>query len=76
MGFGFLDVGDLDDNADFYDEVHPKPRVLTAWATRLAGALQPLLEPQGPPETEPLNGHKYISSMPAKALPGTTDDNR
>jgi hypothetical protein len=75
-GFGFLDMGDLDDNADFYDEVHPKPRVLTAWATRLAGPCSLCWNPRDRPETEPLNGNKYISSMPARALPGTTDDNR
>jgi hypothetical protein len=42
-GFAFLDLGELDGDADFYDEVHPKPRVTSAWAERLAAVLPPLL---------------------------------
>jgi hypothetical protein len=42
-GFSFLDLGELDGEADFYDEVHPKPRVTSAWSERLAAVLPPLL---------------------------------
>jgi|HubBroStandDraft_6_1064221.scaffolds.fasta_scaffold21099_4 hypothetical protein len=42
-GFAFLDLGELDGDSDFYDEVHPKPRVTSAWAERLAAVLPPLL---------------------------------
>jgi hypothetical protein len=42
-GFAFLDLGELDGDADFYDEVHPKPRVTAAWAERLAPVLSLLL---------------------------------
>ncbi len=42
-GFAFLDLGELDGDANFYDEVHPKPRVTAAWAERLAPVLSPLL---------------------------------
>jgi len=46
-GFVFLDMTDLDSDADFYDEVHPRPRVTVSWARRLAGALSSLLSPNG-----------------------------
>lgn len=44
-GFVFVDMSDLDSDADFYDEVHPRPRVTISWARRLAAALSPLLSP-------------------------------
>jgi hypothetical protein len=52
-GFSFLDMGDLDNNEDFYDEVHPKPRVIPVWANRLAGALSPLLRSNPPALNRP-----------------------
>lgn len=42
-GFSFVDMSDMDDDDDFYDEVHPRPRVTFEWAKRLAAALSPLL---------------------------------
>jgi hypothetical protein len=44
-GFSFLDMTDMDSDADFYDEVHPRPRVTIAWSRRLAAAISPLLSP-------------------------------
>jgi hypothetical protein len=44
-GFVSLDMSDLDSDADFYDEVHPRPRVTRSWARRLAAALSPLVSP-------------------------------
>jgi hypothetical protein len=35
-----LPMSDADDEAEFSDEVHPKPRVTQRWAQRLAAALQ------------------------------------
>lgn len=67
-GFAYLDMGDLDDNADFYDEVHPKPRIIEGWSKRLADALSPLLEPQSP-KTQPLNEPPHISSVQGGILP-------
>ena len=65
-GFGFLDMDHLDNDADFYDEVHPKPRAAATWADRLAAALSPLLQSPtapAPPETLPLDRRPYISSL-------------
>jgi hypothetical protein len=44
-GFVFLDMTEMDSDADFYDEVHPRPRVTISWARRLATALTHLLSP-------------------------------
>jgi len=44
-GFRFVDLGRLDHDADFIDEVHPKPRVTPTWSKELARALSPLLAP-------------------------------
>jgi hypothetical protein len=44
-GFVSLNMADLDSDADFRDEVHPRPRVTMSWARRLAAALTPLLSP-------------------------------
>ena len=44
-GFGSIDMSDLDSDADFYDEVHPRPHVAISWARRLAAALSPLVSP-------------------------------
>lgn len=38
-GVVLLPMSDADDDADFSDEVHPKPRVTAAWAQRLAATL-------------------------------------
>jgi hypothetical protein len=65
-GFGFLDMDHLDDDADFYDEVHPKPRAAAIWADRLAAALSPLLQSPitpAPPDTLPLDQRPHISSL-------------
>jgi len=40
-GFVFWDMADLDRDADFYDEVHPRPRVTMSWTKRLAATLRP-----------------------------------
>jgi hypothetical protein len=42
-GFVSLDMTDLESDADFYDEVHPRPGVTMSWARRLAATLSPLL---------------------------------
>ena len=42
-GLSVLAMADLDADADFYDEVHPKPRVTMSWARRLAVALGPVM---------------------------------
>jgi hypothetical protein len=42
-GFSYLEMADKDDDADFSDEVHPKPRVTPLWARQVAALLQ------GPP---------------------------
>jgi hypothetical protein len=39
-GVALLQMSDADDDADFSDEVHPKPRVTERWAQRLAVALK------------------------------------
>jgi hypothetical protein len=44
-GFAFVDMTDLDSDADFYDEVHPRPHVTITWAERLAAALSQLVSP-------------------------------
>jgi hypothetical protein len=65
-GFGFLDMGDLDNDADFYDEVHPKPRAAAIWVNRLAAALSPLLRSPtapAPPDTLRLEQRPHISSL-------------
>jgi hypothetical protein len=64
-GFGFLDMDHLDNDADFYDEVHPKPRTAAIWADRLAVTLSPLLRSPtapAPPDTLPLDQRPHISS--------------
>jgi hypothetical protein len=65
-GFGFLDMDHLDNDADFYDEVHPKPRAAATWADRLAATLSPLLQsPIAPaqPDALPLDQRPHISSL-------------
>jgi hypothetical protein len=42
-GFTYLEMADQNDDLDFSDEVHPKPRVTPLWATQVAALLQ------GPP---------------------------
>jgi hypothetical protein len=44
-GFSYFDMQNFDDPEDFYDEVHPRPRVAKIWAHRLAQMIGPLLEP-------------------------------
>jgi len=39
-GFTYLEMADHDDDLDFSDEVHPKPRVTPLWATQVAALLQ------------------------------------
>jgi hypothetical protein len=39
-GFSYLEMADQNDDLDFSDEVHPKPRVTPLWATRIAALLQ------------------------------------
>jgi hypothetical protein len=39
-GFSYLEMADLNDDLDFSDEVHPKPRVTPLWATQVAALLQ------------------------------------
>jgi len=39
-GFTYLEMADQDDDLDFSDEVHPKPRVTPLWATQIAALLQ------------------------------------
>jgi hypothetical protein len=41
-GFSYLEMADKDDDADFSDEVHPKPRVTPLWAKQVAAHLQEL----------------------------------
>jgi hypothetical protein len=78
-GFGVVDMDHLDNDADFYDEVHPKPRAAAIWADRLAAALSPLLQsPITPvtPDTLPLDPRPHISSLPNSGpavLMGTSD---
>ena len=43
VGLSILAMADLDADGDFYDEVHPKPRVTMSWARRLADALGPVM---------------------------------
>ena len=40
-GVRVLRLADDDSDDDFSDEVHPKPRVTSRWAARLAKGLQP-----------------------------------
>ena len=39
-GFSYLEMTDKNDDLDFSDEVHPKPRVTPLWATQVATLLQ------------------------------------
>jgi hypothetical protein len=39
-GFTYLEMADQDDDLDFSDEVHPKPRVTPLWATQVSSLLQ------------------------------------
>jgi hypothetical protein len=39
-GFSYLEMADQNDDLDFSDEVHPKPRVTPLWATQVAALLQ------------------------------------
>jgi hypothetical protein len=39
-GFIYLEMADKDEDLDFSDEVHPKPRVTPIWAQRVAALLQ------------------------------------
>lgn len=39
-GFTYLEMADQDEDLDFSDEVHPKPRVTPLWATQVAALLQ------------------------------------
>ncbi|HEY2675431.1 MAG TPA: hypothetical protein VGI65_00580 [Steroidobacteraceae bacterium] len=39
-GFSYLEMADQNDDLDFSDEVHPKPRVTPLWASRIAALLQ------------------------------------
>jgi hypothetical protein len=39
-GFTYLEMADRNDDLDFSDEVHPKPRVTPLWAARVAALLQ------------------------------------
>jgi hypothetical protein len=39
-GFTYLEMADQNDDLDFSDEVHPKPRVTPLWATQIAALLQ------------------------------------
>jgi hypothetical protein len=48
-GVSLLDLQDLDDDDNFYDEVHPRPRCSSVWERRLAA----LIGSAGP--TEPSN---------------------
>lgn len=38
-GFNYLEMADQNDDLDFSDEVHPKPRVTPLWATQVAALL-------------------------------------
>ena len=38
-GFAYLEMMDLNDDLEFSDEVHPKPRVTRQWAARVAGLI-------------------------------------
>lgn len=42
-GFSFLEMGDANADQDFYDEVHPRPRVSKSWSRSLAAVLNPML---------------------------------
>lgn len=44
-GFAALRMPDLDNDADYSDEVHAKPHLARVWAARLAGVLDPLACP-------------------------------
>jgi hypothetical protein len=39
-GFSYLEMADENDDLDFSDEVHPKPRVTPRWAAQVAALLQ------------------------------------
>jgi phospholipase/lecithinase/hemolysin len=39
-GFTYLEMAEQNDDLDFSDEVHPKPRVTPLWATQIAALLQ------------------------------------
>ena len=39
-GFSYLEMADRNDDLDFSDEVHPKPRVTQLWAAQIAALLQ------------------------------------
>jgi hypothetical protein len=71
----------LDNDADFYDEVHPKPRAATTWADRLVAALSPLLQSPAapaPPDTLLLDQRPHISSLTTTgpAMPMGESDGR
>jgi hypothetical protein len=74
-GFSFLNMADLDNDADFYDEVHPKPRVIPVWANRLATALSPLLQSNTPPALHRPAENPQVSSV-SKAPSAAGGDNR
>jgi hypothetical protein len=38
-GFAYLEMIDLNEDLEFSDEVHPKPRVTRQWAARIAGVI-------------------------------------
>jgi hypothetical protein len=40
QGFTYLEMADQNDDLDFSDEVHPKPRVTPLWARQVAALLQ------------------------------------
>jgi len=40
-GFSFLSLKGLGDDDDFCDEVHPKPRLRSAWSAQLATGIEP-----------------------------------
>jgi hypothetical protein len=42
-GFYYVNMQEMNDNNDFCDEVHPRPRVTIHWVKRLAGVLNRIL---------------------------------
>jgi len=58
-GVNILDMQDLDDDDDFYDEVHPRPRCSLTWERTLAAVVAPA-------KAEPLSNTSAVAPSAAR----------